>query len=68
MGTAVHSAAELKLVADEAHQLGLPVAVHPHGTSSVRAAVNAGVDTIEHCTWLSGPGVLQPDEQIACDS
>ncbi|MGH3882569.1 MAG: amidohydrolase family protein [Pseudonocardiaceae bacterium] len=58
---------ELKLVVDEAHRLGLPVAAHAHGTSSIRAAVDAGVDTIEHCTWLSAPGVFEPDEQIARD-
>lgn len=52
------TADELKVAVDEAHQLGLPVAAHAHGTSSIRAAVDAGVDTIEHCTWLSGPGGL----------
>ncbi|HEX2290781.1 MAG TPA: amidohydrolase family protein, partial [Pseudonocardiaceae bacterium] len=30
--------------------------------------MDAGVDTIEHCTWLSGPGgTFQPDEKIARD-
>ncbi|MGH3981170.1 MAG: amidohydrolase family protein [Pseudonocardiaceae bacterium] len=61
------TADELKVVVDEAHQLELPVAAHAHGTSSIRAAVDAGVDTIEHCTWLSGPGVFEPDEEIARD-
>ncbi len=62
------TAEELKVIVEEAHQLGLPVAAHAHGTSSIRAAVDAGVDTIEHCTCLSGPGgAFQPDEKIAGD-
>ena len=62
------TAEELRVIVEEAHQLGLPVAAHAHGTSSIRAAVDAGVDTIEHCTWLSGPGgAFQPDEKIAGD-
>lgn len=61
------TAEELAVIVDEAHRLGLPVAAHAHGTSSIRAAVDAGVDTIEHCTWLSGPDVFEPDEQIARD-
>lgn len=45
----------------------LPVAAHAHSTSSIRACVEAGVDTIEHCTWLSGPGIVEPDEQTVAD-
>lgn len=61
------SGEELRTVVEEAHRLGLPVAAHAHGTSSIRRAVAAGVDTIEHCTWLTGPGVFEPDEQTVTD-
>lgn len=57
------STGELRTAVEEAHRLGLPVAAHAHGTSSIRVCVEAGVDTIEHCTWLTGPGVFEPDEQ-----
>lgn len=49
-------AAELRTVVDEAHRAGLPVAVHAHGADSIADAVAAGADTIEHCTWMAGPG------------
>ncbi|MCX3061733.1 amidohydrolase family protein [Streptomyces beihaiensis] len=48
---------ELAAVVDEAHRAGLPVAAHAHGSDGIAAAVDAGVDTIEHCTWLTADGV-----------
>lgn len=44
---------ELAVVVDEAHQAGLPVAAHAHGVDGIAAAADAGVDTIEHCTWMT---------------
>jgi imidazolonepropionase-like amidohydrolase len=41
---------EMKALVDEAHMLGLRVAVHAHGTSGIKDAIRAGVDTIEHCS------------------
>jgi imidazolonepropionase-like amidohydrolase len=35
---------------NEAHMLGLKVAVHAHGTSGIKDAIRAGVDTIEHAS------------------
>lgn len=61
------STEELRTAVEEAHRLGLPVAAHAHGTSSIRACVDAGVDTIEHCTWLIGPGIVERDEQTVAD-
>lgn len=52
--------AELAAAVDEAHRRGLRVAAHAHGTQSIRTAVEAGVDTVEHCTWLTGPGAFEP--------
>lgn len=65
MWEAQFGAAELGAAVDEAHRLGLPVAAHAHGTQSIRDAVTAGVDTIEHCTWLTGPGQFEPCEDTA---
>jgi imidazolonepropionase-like amidohydrolase len=41
---------EMKAIVDEAHMLGLKVAVHAHGTSGIKDAIRAGVDTIEHAS------------------
>jgi imidazolonepropionase-like amidohydrolase len=62
------SAAELKIVVDEAAEAGLRVAVHAHGTEGIKNAVEAGVHTIEHCTWISRDGFdVRPElaEEIA---
>jgi imidazolonepropionase-like amidohydrolase len=42
--------AEMKALVDEAHMLGLKVAVHAHGTSGMKDALRAGADTIEHAS------------------
>ncbi|HWW20044.1 MAG TPA: amidohydrolase family protein [Steroidobacteraceae bacterium] len=41
---------EMKALVDEAHMLGLKVAVHAHGTAGIKDALRAGVDTIEHAS------------------
>ncbi|MFJ9174425.1 amidohydrolase family protein [Streptomyces sp. NPDC102360] len=47
---------ELAALVDEAHRAGLPVAAHAHGADGITAAVAAGVDSIEHCTWMTADG------------
>ena len=51
-GAAQLSVPELRAIVEAAHGLGLPVAAHAHGVDGIRAAVDAGVDTIEHGTHL----------------
>ncbi|WP_010219148.1 Xaa-Pro dipeptidase [Sphingomonas sp. PAMC 26621] len=41
---------EIKAIVDEAHMLGMRVAVHAHGTEGINVALRAGVDTIEHAS------------------
>jgi len=43
---------ELKAVVDTAHRLGLKVGAHAHGTDGIKAAIRAGVDSVDHSTWL----------------
>jgi imidazolonepropionase-like amidohydrolase len=43
----------LRLIVDQAHAAGLPVAAHAHAASAVRQAVEVGVQTIEHATYLA---------------
>lgn len=43
---------ELTSIITTAHSLGLKVAAHAHGGQGVEASVRAGVDSIEHGTYL----------------
>ena len=43
---------EMKAVIDTAHSLGRKVAAHSHAAEGSLAAVNAGVDTIDHGSFL----------------
>ena len=43
---------ELGAAIAQAHQLGLRVAGHCHGAAGVKAALHAGLDTVEHGTLL----------------
>jgi imidazolonepropionase-like amidohydrolase len=44
---------EMRAIVETAHMLGRPTAAHAHGTEGVLAALQAGVDSIEHGTSLS---------------
>jgi imidazolonepropionase-like amidohydrolase len=44
---------EMAALVDEAHRLRKKVAAHCHGDSAAKDAVRAGVDSIEHGTFLS---------------
>jgi len=49
----LYSEAELRAIVEEATRAGIPVAAHAHGDGGARAAVLAGVRSIEHGTYLS---------------
>lgn len=51
------SEAELRAIADEAHQWGLNVAAHAHGAEGIRRAIRAGIDTIEHASLVDAEGI-----------
>jgi imidazolonepropionase-like amidohydrolase len=44
--------AEMKTIADTAHSLGLKVMAHAHGARGIQQAAEAGIDSIEHGTYL----------------
>ncbi|TMK83621.1 MAG: amidohydrolase family protein [Actinobacteria bacterium] len=46
---------QLHAAVEEAHRLGLRVAAHAIGAEGIAAAVDAGVDSIEHGCFLSDP-------------
>ncbi|WP_329071435.1 amidohydrolase family protein [Amycolatopsis sp. NBC_01480] len=56
-------AAALRVIVEQAARHGLPVATHAHGADAIEDCANAGVATIEHCTFMTGPGQtdLRPD-------
>ncbi len=48
---------EMQAIVDEAHLLGLKVAAHAHGTDGIRTALEAGVDSIEHSSFIDTAGI-----------
>jgi imidazolonepropionase-like amidohydrolase len=51
---------EMQVLVEEAKKFGKPVAMHAHGIDGIRKAVEAGVNTLEHGTYLyQDPQVMQ---------
>jgi imidazolonepropionase-like amidohydrolase len=48
---------EMKTIVAEAHRLGRKVAAHAHGGEGLKLAVLAGVDSIEHGTYIDDEGI-----------
>ncbi len=48
---------EMKAIVEEAHRYGKKVAAHAHGADGIKTATRAGVDSIEHGTFLDDEGV-----------
>jgi imidazolonepropionase-like amidohydrolase len=49
--------AELDALVDEAHSLGRKAAAHAHGAEAAKRALRAGIDSIEHGTFLDDEGL-----------
>ena len=43
---------EMQAIVDEAHNHGMRVAAHAHGLKGIRTAIIAGVDSIEHASFI----------------
>ncbi|PQA86961.1 metal-dependent hydrolase family protein [Hyphococcus luteus] len=48
---------ELEAIVDEAHMRGMKVASHAHGTIGIKNAIKAGVDTVEHASYLDDEAI-----------
>ena len=48
---------EMKAIVADAHRLGRKVAAHAHGAQGILWASEAGVDSIEHGSWLDEEGI-----------
>jgi imidazolonepropionase-like amidohydrolase len=58
---AQYSAAQLERVVAAARERGRPVAAHAHGTEGIRNAALAGVDSVEHCSFIGAEGGFGSD-------
>ncbi|MGB9103733.1 MAG: amidohydrolase family protein [Terriglobales bacterium] len=48
---------EMQAIAAEAHKLGRKVAAHAHGAESIKDAIRAGIDSIEHSSLIDDEGI-----------
>ncbi|MFW8590987.1 amidohydrolase family protein [Glaciecola sp. 2405UD65-10] len=61
---------EIRAAVDEAHMRGLIAAAHAHGTSGIKAAIRAGIDSIEHCSFMDEEAIqlaLDNNTYLSCD-
>lgn len=64
-GSQQYSDAELAVAVEEANRWGRFVAAHAHGTEGIKAAVRAGVRTVDHGSMLDEEGARLMKEQGA---
>ena len=62
-GAPQYTLEEMQAIADEAHKLGRKVAAHAHGTQSIKDAIRAGVDSIEHASLIDDEGIKLAKEK-----
>lgn len=53
---AQYSSAELAEVVATAHARGRRVTAHAHAPAGIANALDAGIDSIEHCSWIGADG------------
>lgn len=61
---------EIAVVVEVAHAAGLKVAAHAHGSQSIKDAIRAGADTIEHATYIDDEGIalaIEHDVALSMD-
>lgn len=57
VGVQQYTFVEMKAIIDEAHLRGLKVAAHAHGTDGIKTAIRAGVDSVEHSSFLDSEAI-----------
>jgi imidazolonepropionase-like amidohydrolase len=65
VGTQQFTQEEMNAIVDEAHMHGRRVAVHAHGAAGIKAALRAGVDTVEHASLIDDEGLKLAKEKGA---
>jgi imidazolonepropionase-like amidohydrolase len=61
-GAPQYSLEELQAIVEEAHKLGRKVAAHAHGTQSIKDAIRAGIDSVEHSSLIDDEGIALAKE------
>jgi imidazolonepropionase-like amidohydrolase len=56
-GAPQYTLEEMQALTEEAHKLGRKVAAHAHGTQSIKDAIRAGIDSIEHSSLIDEEGI-----------
>jgi len=56
-GSPQYTLEEMQAIVSEAHKLGRRVAAHAHGTESIKDAIRAGVDSVEHSSLIDDEGI-----------
>jgi len=59
------STAQLAVIVEEAARVDMPVAAHAHGIEGIKRAVDAGVSTLEHCSFVTETNERQFSEPLA---
>jgi len=57
--------AEVRAAVEEAHRVGKRVAAHVHGVVGIERALDAAVDTLEHCTFVHADGSRRVVPELA---
>ena len=63
VGAPQYTVEELTALTEEAHSHGRKVASHAHGAQGIINALKAGVDTIEHASFISDEGIAMARRQ-----
>ncbi len=63
VGAMQYTQEEMNALVDEAHKLGRRVAAHAHGPEGIKAAIRAGVDSIEHASLIDDEGIRLAKER-----
>jgi imidazolonepropionase-like amidohydrolase len=50
---------EMKAIVADAHRLGRKVAAHAHGAQGILWASEAGVDSVEHCSYINDAAIAE---------
>lgn len=63
VGAPQSTVAELTAIVEEAHSHGRKVASHAHGATGIKNALQAGVDSIEHASFIDDEGIRMAKRQ-----
>jgi imidazolonepropionase-like amidohydrolase len=62
---AQYTSAQLAVIVEEARRVDKPVAAHAHGVEGMLRSVEAGVTTLEHCSFVTETNERRFDEALA---